>query len=113
KFEERTAKLGKTDVIVATTPGKVKLCEFSQDEAKKAIDFFESYYAIPYKLPKIHLIAVPEFAMGAMENWGAITFREILLLADANTSARLKMRSAMAIVHELAHQWFGDLVTMK
>ena len=51
--------------------------------------------------------------MGAMENWGAITFREILLLADANTSARVKMRSTMAIAHELAHQWFGDLVTMK
>lgn len=112
-FEERTEKLGKTDVIVATTPGKVKLCEFSQDEAKKAIDFFESYYAIPYKLPKMHLIAVPEFAMGAMENWGAITFRESALLIDANSSTRTRKRVAEIVDHELAHQWFGNLVTMK
>jgi len=113
KFEERTEKLGKTDVIVATTPGKVKLCAFAQDEAKKAIDFFESYYAIPYKLPKIHLIAVPEFAMGAMENWGAITFRESALLIDANSSTRMRKRVAEIVDHELAHQWFGNLVTMK
>ena len=113
KFEERTEKLGKTDVIMATTPGKVKLGEFSQEEAKKAIDFFESYYAIPYKLPKIHLIAVPEFAMGAMENWGAITFRESALLIDTNSSTRARKRVAEIVDHELAHQWFGNLVTMK
>jgi len=113
KFEERTEKLGKTDVIVATIPGKVKLGKFSQEEAKKAIDFFESYYAIPYRLPKIHLIAVPEFAMGAMENWGAITFRESALLVDAATSTRTRKRVAEIVDHELAHQWFGNLVTMK
>jgi tricorn protease interacting factor F2/3 len=113
KFEERTEKLGKTDVIVATTPGKVQLCQFSQDEAKKAIDFFKSYYAIPFTLPKIHLIAVPEFAMGAMENWGAITFRESALLIDANSSTRTRKRVAEIVDHELAHQWFGNLVTMK
>ncbi len=113
KFEERTEKFKKTDVVVATTPGKVKLGEFSQDEAKKAIEFFESYYAIPYRLPKIHLIAVPEFAMGAMENWGAITFRESALLIDANSSMRTRKRVAEIVDHELAHQWFGNLVTMK
>ena len=113
KFEERTEKLGKTEVIVATTPGKVRLGEFSQDEAKKAISFFESYYAIPYRLPKIHLIAVPEFAMGAMENWGAITFRESALLIDANSSTRSRKHVAEIVDHELAHQWFGNLVTMK
>jgi tricorn protease interacting factor F2/3 len=113
KFEERTEKFKKTDVVVATTPGKVKLGEFSQDEAKKAIEFFESYYGIPYMLPKIHLIAVPEFAMGAMENWGAITFRESALLIDANSSMRTRKRVAEIVDHELAHQWFGNLVTMK
>jgi tricorn protease interacting factor F2/3 len=113
KFEERAERLGKMDVIVATTPGKVKLCEFSQDEAKKAISFFESYYAVPYKLPKIHLIAIPEFAMGAMENWGAMTFRESALLIDANSSTRTRKRVAEIVDHELAHQWFGNLVTMK
>ena len=113
KFQAHTSKVGDTDIILATTPGKTKLGAFAENEARKAIEFFNSYYKIPYALPKVHLIAVPEFAMGAMENWGAITFREILLLVDANTSARGKMRSAMAIAHELAHQWFGDLVTMK
>jgi tricorn protease interacting factor F2/3 len=113
KFQAHTSKVRDTDIILATTPGKTKLGAFAENEARKAIEFFNSYYKIPYALPKVHLIAVPEFAMGAMENWGAITFREILLLVDANTSARGKMRSAMAIAHELAHQWFGDLVTMK
>ena len=113
KFQVHTSKVGDTDIILATTPGKTKLGAFAENEARRAIEFFNSYYKIPYALPKVHLIAVPEFAMGAMENWGAIAFREILLLADANTSARLKMRSSMAIAHELAHQWFGDLVTMK
>ena len=113
KFQAHTSKVRDTDIILATTPGKTKLGAFAENEARKAIEFFNSYYKIPYALPKVHLIAVPEFAMGAMENWGAITFREILLLVDANTSASGKMRSAMAIAHELAHQWFGDLVTMK
>jgi tricorn protease interacting factor F2/3 len=113
KFQAQTTAAGDTDIILATTPGKTKLGAFAESEARKSIEFFNSYYKIPFALPKVHLIGVPEFAMGAMENWGAITFREILLLVDANTSARVKMRSAMAIAHELAHQWFGDLVTMK
>ncbi len=112
KFEVHSEKLGATDIILATTAGKAGLGGFAQDEAKKAIEFFNSYYDLPYALPKIHLIAVPEFAMGAMENWGAITFRELLLLVDANTSVRIRMRAAMGVAHELAHQWFGDLVTM-
>ncbi len=113
KFETQTEKLGKTEIIVATTPGKTKLGKFAQDEARQAIKFFNSYYGLPYSLPKVHLIGVPEFAMGAMENWGAITFREIMLFVNANTSTRIKMRSSMGVAHELAHQWFGDLVTMK
>lgn len=113
KFETQTEKLGKTEIIVATTPGKTKLGKFAQDEAKQAIEFFNSYYDIQYSLPKVHLIGVPEFAMGAMENWGAITFREVMLFVDANTSTRIRRRSSMGVAHELAHQWFGDLVTMK
>jgi len=113
KFEERPERLANKDVIIATVPGKVNLGNFSQDEAEKAISYFESYFAIPYELPKIHLIAVPEFAMGAMENWGAITFRESALLIDANTTTRTRKRVAEIVDHELAHQWFGNLVTMK
>jgi len=113
KFQVRSSKLGGTEIIVATTPGKAHQGAFAEEQAKKAIEFFNAYYKIPYALPKIHLVAVPEFPMGAMENWGAIAFREVLLLVDENTSARMRMRAAMAIAHELAHQWFGDLVTMK
>jgi tricorn protease interacting factor F2/3 len=113
KFEEHSDKLYETNVVMATVPGKVKLAGFALDETKKAIKSFESYYAIPYMLPKIHLIAVPEFAVGAMENWGAITFRESALLLDANSSNKAKKRISEVVIHELAHQWFGDLVTMK
>jgi tricorn protease interacting factor F2/3 len=113
KFEALTEKLGQTEIVLATTPGKARLGKFAQDEAKKAIQFFNSYYSLPYMLPKLHLIAVPEFAMGAMENWGAITFREVRLLVDSNTSTKTRMQISLAIAHEIAHQWFGDLVTMK
>lgn len=113
KFAEQREKADQTDVILATTPGKVGSGRFAQDVAKKAIKFFESYYNIPYMLPKVHLIAVPEFAAGAMENWGAITFREAALLVDANTSTRTRRLVAEVVAHELAHQWFGNLVTMK
>src|SRR5207247_3180687 len=74
---------------------------------------FESYFGSKYNLPKLHLIAVPEFAAGAMENWGAITFREIVLLVDKDSSIRIKKQVAEVIAHEISHQWFGDLVTMK
>jgi tricorn protease interacting factor F2/3 len=113
KFQATSERLDQTEIIVATTPAKAGQSRFAEEEARRAIKFFNTYYKIPYALPKIHLIAVPEFPMGAMENWGAITFREILLLVDENTSTRIQMRAAMAIAHELAHQWFGDLVTMK
>ena len=113
KFQVRRSTLGRTEILIATTPGKAHQGAFAEEEAKKAMEFYNEYYKIPYALPKIHLVAVPEFPMGAMENWGAIAFREILLLVDENTSARIRMRAAMAIAHELAHQWFGDLVTMK
>ncbi|BFH73697.1 M1 family metallopeptidase [Sulfurisphaera javensis] len=113
KFEEIKDKLGDTEIIVATIPGKINKGKFALDVAKKSIAFYENYFGIKYQLPKEHLIAVPEFAFGAMENWGAITFRETALLADESSSISQKMRVASVIAHELAHQWFGDLVTMK
>jgi tricorn protease interacting factor F2/3 len=113
KFEERIQKLNATEIIMATTPGKTNLGKYAQDEACRAIQFFNSYYNIPYKLPKIHLIAVPEISMGAMENWGAITFSETALLTSTETSTRARRRVAEIVDHELAHQWFGNLVTMK
>jgi tricorn protease interacting factor F2/3 len=113
KFEEIKDKYRNVDVIVATTPGKISKGKLALDFAKSFLEFYERYYGIEYSLPKLHLIAVPEFAYGAMENWGAITFREAALLLDENSPLSHKRRVATTVAHELAHLWFGDLVTMK
>ena len=113
KFEEVVDRLDGVEYIVATVPGKSSGARFPLDVAKDSVKFFDSYFDSKYNLPKMHLIAVPEFAAGAMENWGAITFREIALLVDKESSVRIKKQVAEVIAHEISHQWFGDLVTMK
>jgi tricorn protease interacting factor F2/3 len=113
KFEEVKDRLDGVDYIVATVPGKSSGAKFPLDVAKNSVKFYESYFGSKYNLPKMHLIAVPEFAAGAMENWGAITFREIALLVDKESSIRIKKQVAEVTAHEISHQWFGDLVTMK
>ncbi len=113
KFEEIKDELDGIQVIVASVPGKISKGRFSLEVGKKVINFYNEYFGIKYQLPKEHLIAIPEFAFGAMENWGAITFRETALLADEKSSVIQRMRVAEVVAHELAHQWFGDLVTMK
>ncbi len=112
-FEEVKDRFNGVDYIVATVPGKSSGAKFPLDVAKDSVKFFESYFGSKYNLPKLHLIGVPEFAAGAMENWGAITFREIALLVDSDSSIRIKKQVAEVIAHEVSHQWFGDLVTMK
>jgi tricorn protease interacting factor F2/3 len=115
KFEEEKNRHGRTELFAASvlrTDGKIKT-GFAFEAAQKSLEFYEKYFGIPYELPKLHLIAVPEFAYGAMENWGAITFREILLHADKDTSTSTRKSIAEVIAHEIAHMWFGDLVTMK
>jgi len=115
KFEEDRNRYNKTELYaasVARPDGKIKT-GFAFEAAQKSLEFYEKYFGIPYDLPKLHLIAVPEFAYGAMENWGAITFREILLHADKDTSTSTRKSIAEVIAHEIAHMWFGDLVTMK
>lgn len=104
------------DIVIrgVTTPGKSRYTKFALDSAKKFLAYFEEYFGFEYPLPKVDLIAVADFAAGAMEQWGAITFREnILLCMPGRTSIVLQKRIAEVIAHELAHQWFGDLVTMK
>ncbi|HLH85877.1 MAG TPA: M1 family metallopeptidase [Thermoplasmataceae archaeon] len=113
KFDERSVKRGKTDLILAAPKGSLTESDFPLEIAGKVLDFFESYFDIPYFLPKLHLISVPEFAAGAMENWGAITFREIYLSIGPSTSSSSYKSIAEVIAHEIAHQWFGDLVTME
>jgi tricorn protease interacting factor F2/3 len=115
KFDEDKNQHNKTELYSASVlrpDGRIKT-GFAFEAAQKSLEFYEKYFGIPYELPKLHLIAVPEFAYGAMENWGAITFREILLHADKDTSTSTKKSIAEVIAHEIAHMWFGDLVTMK
>ncbi len=114
KFVEEHNRHGQTHLYAAHArpKGSIKT-EFSFEAAQKVLDYYESYFQIPYQLPKLHQVAVPEFAYGAMENWGAITYREILMHVDQNTSVRAKKAVAGVIAHEIAHMWFGDLVTMK
>ncbi len=101
------------EIRIVTTPGKSKEGEFALDLTKKFLKYFEDYSEIPYPLPKLDMIAIPDFSAGAMENWGAITFREIILLYnEKKTSVLVKKRIAEVIAHELWHQWSGNLVTM-
>jgi puromycin-sensitive aminopeptidase len=106
----------KRGTIVRTyaTPDKVELTQFALDCAVRTLEFYEDYFAIPYPLEKCDMIALPDFASGAMENWGCITYREHALLVDEdNTTLSTKQWVAMVVAHELAHQWFGNLVTMR
>ena len=105
----------KDGVIVRAyaTPDKKEQLAYAVDAAVKCLEFYNDYFNIPYPLEKCDLIALPDFSSGAMENWGCITFRETGLLVDEHTSTRVKQYVVMVIAHELAHQWFGNLVTMK
>jgi tricorn protease interacting factor F2/3 len=99
-------------VRVLTLPGSQKYAGFGLEFGRKALQFSEAYYDIPYPLSKMDLIAVPDFAFGAMENWGAITFRENLLLHYPGITSRSgEERICEVVAHEIAHQWFGNLVT--
>ena len=95
-----------------TLPGREGYYKFGLAFGRKALQFCETYFGIPYVLDKMDLIAVPDFAFGAMENWGAITFRENLVLHYPGATSRSgEMSICNVIAHEIAHQWFGNLVT--
>lgn len=103
-----------TVIRVCATADKVGLTGFALDAAQQQLQFFNDYFGIPYAFGKLDLIAVPDFAAGAMENSGAITFRERLLLVDPERASLATRKNVAAIIsHEIAHQWFGNLVTMK
>jgi puromycin-sensitive aminopeptidase len=105
---------GGTRVGVWTTRGKEEQGRFALDTSVKLLSFFNDYFGIPYPLEKLDHIAIPDFAAGAMENWGAVTYRETALLVDPqNSSAGTRQRVAEVVAHEMAHMWFGDLVTMR
>ncbi len=102
------------DIRVCATPDKVALTQFALDLAKFTLHYYDDYFGIHFPLKKLDLIGIPDFEAGAMENFGAITFRENALLIDPKTTPLPnKIEAAVDITHEMAHQWFGDLVTMQ
>jgi len=105
--------VGRTPVRVWCVPGKRRLAAFGHEIGVASLRFFEDYYGLPYPGDKLDLLAIPDFAAGAMENLGAITFRETALLVDARAASHAELeRVADVVAHENAHMWFGDLVTM-
>jgi puromycin-sensitive aminopeptidase len=106
-------RVGHTPLRVWCVPGKKHLAAFGQDIGAASLAFFEDYYGLPYPGDKLDLLAIPDFAAGAMENLGAITFRETALLVDESQATHAELeRVADVVAHENAHMWFGDLVTM-
>ncbi|KAK6166547.1 hypothetical protein SNE40_023207 [Patella caerulea] len=101
-------------VRVYTPVGKKEQGLFALEVAIKTLPFYKNYFGIAYPLPKMDLIAIADFSAGAMENWGLVTYRETALLVDPNnTSSHVRQWVALVVGHELAHQWFGNLVTME
>lgn len=110
-IEGKTAEGVKVGVY--GVPGQGNQLQFALDTAVRTLSFYNEYFAIPYPLPKLDMIALPDFATGAMENWGMVTYRDTALLLDPEKTGLVhKQRVAEVITHELAHQWFGNLVTM-
>jgi len=113
-FQCSTGEQDSVAIRVCSTPEKLALTPYGVDVAKYVLHYYNDYFGIPYPLKKLDLIALPDFEAGAMENFGAITYRETDLLIDAkNASIDAKKRVDLVIAHEMAHQWFGDLVTMQ
>ena len=104
---------GDTEIRVWHVPGKERLTGFALEAARETLARLEHYFDLPYPYAKLDLVAVPDFEAGAMENAGAVFFRETLLLVDPRRATLAeKKRVAEVICHELAHMWYGDLVTM-
>lgn len=103
-----------TPIRVCTVPGDQQDGRFALSAAEYVLHYYNNYFGIKYPLPKLDMIAIPDFEAGAMENFGAITYRETDLLIDEKTAPlTARKRVASVVAHEMAHQWFGDLVTMQ
>ena len=87
--------------------------DFANEIAAKSLEFYDDNFKVPYPLKKLDQVALPDFEAGAMENWGLVTYRESMMLAPKNATLGAKKSVALTVAHELSHQWFGDLVTMK
>ena len=105
---------GTIPLRIIHVPGKGHLTGFGLEIGAAALGWYQDYYGIAYPTDKCDMLALPDFAAGAMENLGCITYRENLLLVDLSTSTQIEQQTlADVVTHELAHMWFGDLVTMK
>jgi aminopeptidase N len=111
-LEERRAMAGTVPIRIITTPGRSKLGAYALGEAAALLGKLGDYFGVAYPYGKLDLVAVPDFEAGAMENTGAIFFRESRLLLDERASAGQRRTVSIILAHEMAHQWFGDLVTM-
>jgi tricorn protease interacting factor F2/3 len=112
-FETEERLSGGVRITAATLPGKVARTRTLLDQAGPLLRAYGEYYGQPYPLTKLDLVAVPDMWAGAMENWGAIAFPEIGLLVDEATSPAVRRWAMETLAHEIAHQWFGNLVTME
>lgn len=106
-------KTGLTITTYAALNQNPKMLPYPSKVAAAAIDYYNQLFGIDYPLPKLDQVALPDFEAGAMENWGLITYRESCLLADQTSAYDTKETVALVITHELSHQWFGNLVTMR
>ncbi|XP_052411438.1 leucyl-cystinyl aminopeptidase isoform X2 [Carassius gibelio] len=112
-FISVSKNVSNTMVTVYAVPDKKEQVQYALDTACKLLDFYNTFFNYHYPLSKLDLVAIPDFLAGAMENWGLITFRETTLLVGSNSSSIDKQLVTSVIAHELAHQWFGNLVTMQ
>src|SRR5216110_3288237 len=107
------SQVGPTQIRVIATKGKAELGRYARDASAEILKYYNDYFGVPYPLPKLDQIALPGGFGGAMENWGGITYFESTLLFDPkNSSAETKQHIYEVLAHEIAHMWFGDLVTM-
>ena len=114
QYKKGRTKSGVEVGTFSTKAHSEDVLDFPLDIAIRSIEFYEDYYKTPYPLPHSWHVALPDFSAGAMENWGCITYREVCMLVDPeNATVASKQYVATVIAHELAHQWFGDLVTMR
>ncbi|XP_063230245.1 aminopeptidase N-like isoform X2 [Bacillus rossius redtenbacheri] len=112
--EARSGQAHPVTYRVWARPEAINQTSYALRVGPKVLGFYEEYFNLSYPLPKMDMVAIPDFSAGAMENWGLVTYRETSLLYDPEvTSAEQKARVAYVIAHELAHQWFGNLVTMR
>lgn len=113
-FKCTSGKADGVPIRACATPDKVAMTKFAVESAEYILPYYDKYFGIKYPMPKLDMVALPDFEAGAMENFGCITYRETDLLVDEKSGAiPAKKRVAIVVAHEMAHQWFGDMVTMQ